>query len=66
MSSSMKDFLDKFFDRVKEFIPQKLDKVNLIKAKKSPPIYWIYENNKIKRINFNPLERKVKTLDCYL
>ena len=53
---------DKFFDPSKEFTPQKLDKINLIKARKSPPVYWIYENNKIKRVNFNPLERKVKTL----
>ena len=53
---------DKFFDPAKEFIPQKLDKISLIKARKSPPIYWIYENNQIKRINFNPLERKIKTL----
>ena len=53
---------DKFFDPSKEFTPQKLDKINIIKARKSSPIYWIYENNKIKRISFNPLERKVKTL----
>jgi len=53
---------DKFFDPAKEFIPQKLDKINLIKARKSSPVYWIYENNKIKRVYFNPLERKVKTL----
>ena len=52
----------KFFDPAKEFIPQKLDKINLIKARKSPPVYWIYENNKIKRVYFYPLERKVKTL----
>jgi len=49
-------------EKNKEFIPQKLDKINLIKARKSPPIYWIYENNKIKRFCFNPLKRKVKTL----
>ena len=53
---------DKFFDHAKEFIPQKLDKIKLIKARKSSPVYWIYENNKIKRIYFNPLERKVKNL----
>ena len=56
---------DKFFDPAKEFIPQKLDKISLIKARKGPPIYWIYENNKIKRVSFNPLERKIKTLFCY-
>ena len=53
---------DKFFDPTKEFIPQKLDKINLIKARKSPPVYWIYENNNLKRVNFNPQKRKVKTL----
>ena len=58
----MKDFLDKFFDLAKEFVPQKLDKINLIKARKSPPVYWIYENNKIKRVSFNPLKEKLKTL----
>ena len=51
-----------FFDPAKEFIPRKLDKINLIKARKSPPVYWIYENNKIKRFYYNPLERKFKTL----
>jgi len=30
MAYSMKDFLDKFFDPAKEFIPQKLNKINLI------------------------------------
>ena len=53
---------DNFFDSAKEFIPQKLDKISLIRARKSPPVYWIYENNKIKRFSSNPLERKVKTL----
>ena len=53
---------DKFFDPAKEFIPQKLDKISLIKARKSPPIYWIYKNNQIKKFLFNPLERKVKIL----
>ena len=53
---------DKFFDPSKEFIPQKLDKINLIKARTSPPVYWIYENKKLKRVFFNPLERKIKTL----
>ena len=52
---------DKFFDSAKEFIPQKLDKINLVKARKSKPIYWVYENNQIKRFRFNPLERKIKT-----
>ena len=53
---------DNFFDYAKEFVPHKLDKKNLVNARKSPPVYWIYENNKIKRVHFNPLERKVKTL----
>ena len=56
---------DDFFDPAKEFIPQKLDKISLIKARKNPPIYWIYENNQIKRVSFNPLERKIKTLTWY-
>jgi len=30
---------DKFFDPAKEFIPQKLDKINFIKARKSPLVY---------------------------
>ena len=53
---------DKFFDPAEEFIAQKLDKISLIKARKSPPVYWIYENKQIKRVSFNPLERKNKTL----
>ena len=53
---------DKFFDQAKEFIPQKLDKISLIKARKSPPVYWIYENNQIKRFSFNPLERKINSI----
>ena len=53
---------DKLFNSAKEFVPKKLDKKSLIKARKSQPVYWIYENNKIKRVYFNPLERKVKTL----
>ena len=53
---------DQFFDPSQEFIPKKLDKNNLAKARKSPPVYWIYENNKIKRVCFNPLKRKVNTL----
>ena len=52
---------DEFFDPSKEFIPKKLDKISLIKARKSPTIYWIYENNKINRVSFNPLEREIKT-----
>ncbi len=53
---------DKFFDPAKEFIPQKLDKISLVKARKSPAVYWIYENNQIKRFAFNPQEKKVKAL----
>ena len=53
---------DESFDPSKEFIPQKLDKVSLIKARKSPPVYWIWENDQIKRVRFNPFKRKVKTL----
>ena len=49
---------DKFFDPAKEFIPQKLNKLDLIKARKSQPVYWIMENDQIKRLRFNPSERK--------
>ena len=52
---------DKFFDPAKEFIPQKLDQISLIKARKTPPVYWVWENDQIKRVGFNPLERKIKT-----
>ena len=50
---------DKFFDPAKEFIPQKLNKLELIKARKSQPVYWIMENDQIKRLRFNPSKRKV-------
>jgi len=53
---------DAFFDPAKEFIPQKLDKKNLVKARKSQPVYWFYENNQIKRVCLNPLENKVKAI----
>ena len=53
---------DNFFDSNKEFIPQKLKKASLIESRKSSPIYWIWEKNKIKRFTFNPLEHKIKTL----
>ena len=53
---------DKFFDPAKEFIPQKLDQISLIKARKTPPVFWVWENDHIKRFPFNPLERKIKTL----
>ena len=49
---------DKFFDPKKEFVPQKLNKLSLINARKSPPVYWIWENNKIKRLIFKPLGQK--------
>ena len=52
---------DKFFDSANEFIPQKLDKISLVKARNSKPVFWVYENNQIKRFLFNPLERKIKT-----
>jgi len=53
---------DKFFDPAKEFIPQKLDQISLIKARKTPPVYWVWENDQIKRVGFNPLERRIKIL----
>ena len=52
---------DKFFDSAKEFVPKKLDKITLIKARISKPVYWIYENKEIKRFSFNPLKRKLET-----
>ena len=52
---------DKFFDSAKEFVPKILDKTILIKARNSQPVYWMYENNRIKRFYFNPLKRKVET-----
>ncbi len=52
----------KFFDPTKEFIPRKLNKVSLIKARKTPPVYWFWENNQIKRVRFNPIEREIKSL----
>ena len=52
---------DKFYDPAKEFIPQKLQQKSLVKARKSPPVFWIYENNQIKRLSFNPLDQKVNS-----
>ena len=52
---------DKLFDSAKEFVPKRLDKTSLIKARNSQPVYWIYENKQIKRFSFNPLKRKVET-----
>ena len=42
----------------KEFVPQKLNKLSLIMARKSHPVYWILENYEIKRLMFNPLVKK--------
>ena len=47
-------------NKTKKDLSTKLNKLELIKAKKSKPIYWINEDNQIKRVLFNPLERKVK------
>ena len=52
---------DKYFDHDKEFIPKKLEEPSLIKARKIPPIYWIWENNRIKKIQF--FRRKNKILN---
>ena len=49
---------DKLFDPAKEFIPQKINKLDLINARKNPPVYWMMENGQIKRLKFKPLERK--------
>jgi len=54
---------DKFFDPKKEFIPQRLNKLSLIKARKSPPVYWIWENDQIKRLMFNPLVKNCRSLN---
>jgi len=51
---------DKCFDPTKEFIPQKLNNISLVRARKSTPICWIYKNNQIKRVCFNPLKQKFK------
>ena len=53
---------DKFFDPNKEFIPHKLENASLIKARKSPPVYWIWKNEKIKRIILNSSEHKFAAL----
>ena len=53
---------DKLFNPIEEFIPHKLNKLNLIKARNSDPIYWIYENNQIKRMNFNSHIQKFRRL----
>ena len=55
--------IDEYFDLKQKITQQKakLDEISLVKARKSTPVYWIYENNKIKRFSFNPLERKFKT-----
>ena len=53
---------DKYFDPKREFFPKKLNKLNLIKARKSLPVYWIWENDEIKRVRFNPLEKKSATV----
>ncbi len=52
---------DKFFDSAKEFSPQKLDKISLVQARNSKPVFWVFENNQIKRFLFNPIERNIKT-----
>ena len=49
---------DKFFDPAKEFTPQKLNKSILIRAKETKPIYWILENDQIKKLGFNQFESK--------
>ena len=51
---------DKFFDPAKEFTPQKLNTLELIKARKSRPVYWVLENYQIKRLGFNPSEKKLQ------
>ena len=43
---------DKFFDHKREFRPQKLKNKNLLHARQTKPVYWIWENNQIKKIRF--------------
>ena len=49
---------DVFFDPKKEFVPQKLNTLSLIKARKRTPIFWMLEDDQIKRLMFNPLSQK--------
>ena len=39
---------DKFFDSAKEFSPQKLDKISLVKARNSKPVFWVTKIIKLK------------------
>ena len=48
-----------FYDPAKEFIPQKLDKMNLVKARKSP-LFIGFLKIKNQKSPFNHLGRKVK------
>ena len=60
IDNSKKHKHHKFFDPEKEFIPQKLNNFSLINARKSPPVSWIWKNNQIKRLMFNPLVKKLQ------
>ena len=49
----------KGFDPDKEFLPVNLRvRKDLMYAKSIKPIFWVYENNEIKRIELSPLELK--------
>ena len=56
---------DKLFDPKKEFVPQTLNTLSLIKARKSEPVYWIWENEQIKRLMLNPLVKKTTNASRY-
>ncbi len=53
---------DKYFDPNKEFVPQKLEQLKLINARKSPPVYWIFKNNQIQKLLLEPSGEKTAKL----
>ena len=53
---------DRFFEPNKEFIPKKLNKSNLIKARQTPPIFWIWEHGQIQKLKFYPIENQLSKL----
>ena len=53
---------DKFFDPKKEFVSQKINKLSLIKNRKSLHVYWIWENAQIKRSMFNPFIKQTSNI----
>ena len=43
---------DNFFDSAKEFIPQKFEKISLVKTISNKHVFWGYENNQLKGFHF--------------